>query len=157
MPMPPVLRSLLAAVAVAGLLAACRPAPSDPDGAARSDLSRPSLAVQALTRHMRSGDFAAFARDAVPPALHARLQIAWQAGDTRWPLVFTFIGFLMVRIPFAYLLALAEFEIPFVGWQVTGFGMGVQGAWWAMAADVCVRCCLMCGRFLQGGWKRVQV
>lgn len=86
MPMPPVLRSLLAAVAVAGLLAACRPAPSAPEGAARSDLSRPSLAVQALTRHMRSGDFAAFARDAVPPALHARLQIAWQAGDTRWPL-----------------------------------------------------------------------
>lgn len=86
MPMPPVLRSLLAAVMVAGLLAACRPAPSEPEGLARSDLSRPSLAVQALAGHMRSGDFAAFARDAVPPALHARLQAAWQAGDTRWPL-----------------------------------------------------------------------
>ncbi|NLA67068.1 MAG: hypothetical protein GX856_02255 [Gammaproteobacteria bacterium] len=35
---------------------------------------------------MRSGDFSAFARDAVPPALHSRLQAAWRAGATRWPL-----------------------------------------------------------------------
>src|SRR5690606_2749312 len=53
---------------------------------AASDLSRPTLAVQALSAHMRSGDFAAFARDAVPAPLHARLQVAWRAGDTRWPL-----------------------------------------------------------------------
>src|SRR5690606_18736756 len=44
------------------------------------------LAVQVLTGHMRSGDFAAFARDAVPPSLHARLEAAWGAGATRWPL-----------------------------------------------------------------------
>ena len=86
MPMPPTLRSLLAAAALAGLLAACRPAPTEPQGPARSDLGRPALAVQALAGHMRSGDYAAFARDAVPPELHARLQAAWRAGDTRWPL-----------------------------------------------------------------------
>lgn len=86
MPMPPTLRSLLAALALAGLLAACRPVPPASDAPAGSDLSRPALAVQALTGHMRSGDFAAFARDAVPPALHARLDAAWRAGHTRWPL-----------------------------------------------------------------------
>lgn len=86
MPMPPALRSLLAAVAMAGLLAACRPAVPDPQAQAATDLSRPALAVEALSGHMRSGDFAAFARDAVPPALHGRLEQAWRAGATRWPL-----------------------------------------------------------------------
>lgn len=85
MPIPPSLRSLLAATALAGLLVACRPAPPE-HARAPSDLSRPALAVQALSGHMRSGDFAAFARDAVPPSLHARLQLAWASGDTRWPL-----------------------------------------------------------------------
>jgi len=88
MPMPQPRRALLAAAAAAALLlAACRPVPpaaQAPDTA--SDLSRPAPAVQALTGHMRSGDFAAFARDAVPPALHARLDAAWRAGRTRWPL-----------------------------------------------------------------------
>lgn len=85
--MPPLLRRLLlAAVAGCLALAACRPLPPDADAPARSDLSRPALAVQALTGHMRSGAFDAFARDAVPPELHARLRAAWAAGDTRWPL-----------------------------------------------------------------------
>lgn len=47
---------------------------------------RPAQAVQLLTRHLRDNDLAAFARDAVPPELHARLQAAWQQGRTRWPL-----------------------------------------------------------------------
>ena len=42
--------------------------------------------MQLLTRHLRDNDLAAFARDAVPPALHAQLQVAWQQGRTRWPL-----------------------------------------------------------------------
>ena len=63
------------------------PAPdATPPMPAPSDLSRPALAGQALTGHMPSGDLAAFARDAVPPALHARLQAGWSAGRTRWPL-----------------------------------------------------------------------
>lgn len=86
MPMPPALRSLLAAVAMAGLLAACRPALQEPHVPATTDLSRPALAAEVLTAHMRSGDFAAFARDAVPPDLHTRLEQAWRAGRTRWPL-----------------------------------------------------------------------
>lgn len=87
MHIPSMLRSLLAAAALAGVLAACRPAPpTESRHAAQSDLSRPALAVQVLAGHMRSGDFVAFARDAVPPELHLRLQAGWHAGRTRWPL-----------------------------------------------------------------------
>lgn len=46
----------------------------------------PAQAVLLPTRHLRENDLAAFARDAVPPALHARLDAAWRRGDTRWPL-----------------------------------------------------------------------
>jgi putative MATE family efflux protein len=66
------------------------------------------------------------------------------AGDTRWPLLFTFIGFVGVRLPLAYLLALA------LGW-------GVRGAWYAMVADVLVRCALVTYRFSHGGWKKTEV
>jgi putative MATE family efflux protein len=66
------------------------------------------------------------------------------AGDTRWPLAFTFIGFLGVRIPAALLLAHA-------------WGWGVKGAWYAMVADVMVRCLLIAYRFNRGGWKRIEV
>jgi putative MATE family efflux protein len=66
------------------------------------------------------------------------------AGDTRWPLLFTFIGFVGVRLPLAYLLALA-------------WGWGVRGAWYAMVADVLVRCALVTYRFGHGGWKKTEV
>ena len=66
------------------------------------------------------------------------------AGDTRWPLVFTFIGFLIVRLPMT--------------WLVTQrWDWGIEGAWYAMAADIIVRCALITARFLTGGWKRVEV
>ncbi len=48
--------------------------------------TRPAQAVQLLTRHLRDNDLQAFARDAVPPALHAQLEAAWRDGRTRWPL-----------------------------------------------------------------------
>ena len=66
------------------------------------------------------------------------------AGDTRWPLAFTFIGFVGVRLPAAYLLAIA-------------WGWGIKGAWYAMVADVLVRCALVSYRFAHGGWKRTEV
>lgn len=48
--------------------------------------ARPAQAVQLLTRHLRNDDLQAFARDAVPPPLHAQLETAWREGHTRWPL-----------------------------------------------------------------------
>ena len=46
----------------------------------------PVEAVRELNAHLVSGDIAAFAHDAVPPELHARLDTAWREGRTRWPL-----------------------------------------------------------------------
>jgi putative MATE family efflux protein len=66
------------------------------------------------------------------------------AGDTRWPLAFTFIGFLGVRLPAAYLLAIV-------------WGWGINGAWYAMVADVLVRCALISYRFSRGRWKKIQI
>jgi putative MATE family efflux protein len=66
------------------------------------------------------------------------------AGDTRWPLVFSIIGMLGVRIPVAYWLT----SIP---------ALGVQGAWYAMIADLSVRAVLVLVRFFGGGWRDVEV
>jgi len=81
------------------------------------------------------------------PALAAVMMISGAlrgAGDTRWPLLITIVGFLGVRIPLAYLLA-------------QSWGWGVQGAWYAMLTDLSVRAVLISYRFLHGGWKRVKV
>jgi putative MATE family efflux protein len=67
------------------------------------------------------------------------------AGDTRVPLLFTWTGFLLVRIPLAYL---------FTGpW----FGLGLFGAWMAMFADLVVRGGFFLIRFAGGRWQRVTV
>jgi putative MATE family efflux protein len=66
------------------------------------------------------------------------------AGDTRVPLLFTWVGFLGVRIPLAYLLT----------WYL---GMGLWGAWVAMCADVTVRGLFFLLRFASGRWARVRV
>ena len=54
--------------------------------AAKPGADTPAEAVRGLTRHLVANDLAAFARDAVPPELHARLDTAWREGRTRWPL-----------------------------------------------------------------------
>ena len=70
-------------LALAALLGGCgRPAPPDLPGAA----SEPAGAVRQLAGHLRSNDLAAFARDALPPAEHARLAEAWRQDRSRWPL-----------------------------------------------------------------------
>jgi putative MATE family efflux protein len=66
------------------------------------------------------------------------------AGDTRWPLAVTWLGFVGLRIPLAWLLVLH-------------WGWGIQGAWYAMVIDVALRTALIAYRFLHGGWKRVEV
>ncbi len=71
------------------------------------------------------------------------------AGDTRWPWVFVLLGYLLVRIPLTYGLT-----TPVAG---GGWGWGLIGAWIAMFADLHARAILVAGRFLQGGWRRVEV
>jgi putative MATE family efflux protein len=65
------------------------------------------------------------------------------AGDTRVPLLFTWTGFLLVRIPLAYLF--------------TRLGWGLYGAWMAMFADLLVRGGFFLARFAGGRWQRVTV
>jgi hypothetical protein len=72
------------------LLVACGRAPSPAAGVGKPPpaqaATRPAQAVRQLTAHLRANEFDAFAREAVPPAVHARLQQAWREGRTRWPL-----------------------------------------------------------------------
>ncbi len=79
------------------------------------------------------------------------------AGDTRWPLAFSLLGFLGVRIPLAYWLAQDAVELPLLDVTIAGWGLGVVGAWYAMAVDLHVRALLVTLRFLEGGWKRIEV
>ncbi|NIL96834.1 MAG: MATE family efflux transporter [Planctomycetales bacterium] len=79
----------------------------------------------------------------LPLALHMVLSGALRgAGDTRWPLLFTLVGMLGIRIPIACLLT---------PWY------GVAGAWWAMLIDISLRCLMVVYRFRHGGWKRTVV
>ncbi|MEO5628730.1 MAG: hypothetical protein ABIQ62_03030 [Thermomonas sp.] len=48
--------------------------------------TRPVDAINVLAARLLARDGAGFARLAVPPDLHARLQTGWREGRTRWPL-----------------------------------------------------------------------
>ena len=74
------------------------------------------------------------------------------AGDTRWPLVITLIGFLLVRIPAAAWLLYEPRSVLGIALPV-----GVLGAWVATVADLWVRAALTAWRFRHGGWKQAQV
>jgi len=75
------------------------------------------------------------------------------AGDTRVPVLVTWLGFLGVRIPLVYWLTLPVVGLgPFGTWEG-----GLFGAWVAMFADLYVRGILLLVRFLSGGWQRVEV
>lgn len=76
---------LFAVLTLALCVSACQ-RQSTPAPATASDSTRPAQTVLLLTRHLHDNDLEAFARDAVPPALHARLVTAWREGRTRWPL-----------------------------------------------------------------------
>jgi putative MATE family efflux protein len=66
------------------------------------------------------------------------------AGDRFVPVLFSWAGFLAVRIPLAYLL--------------TGpAGLGLLGAWLAMFADILLRGGFFLARFAGGRWQRMRV
>jgi Na+-driven multidrug efflux pump len=67
------------------------------------------------------------------------------AGDTRVPVLFTWIGFLAVRIPLAYVLTGPAFDL------------GLLGAWVAMTADLFVRGAFFLWRFASGRWMLARV
>ncbi|MFO0852100.1 MAG: MATE family efflux transporter [Gemmataceae bacterium] len=67
------------------------------------------------------------------------------AGDTRVPVLFTWVGFVGVRLPLAYVLT-----HPAVGW-------GLLGAWVAMVTDIYVRGGFFVWRFAGGRWQTIKV
>ena len=78
------------------------------------------------------------------------------AGDTRVPVVFTWIGFFVVRIPLAYFLAFPTLDLGPLG-TFPGMAMGLYGTWLAMAADIYVRGAFFLHRFLRGRWQLQKV
>lgn len=78
------------------------------------------------------------------------------AGDTRVPVLFTCIGFFIVRIPLAYFLTQALVNLGPLGlWP--GLELGLLGAWWAMFADLIIRGLFFFYRFAHGTWKKQKV
>ena len=78
------------------------------------------------------------------------------AGDTRFPLLFTWVGFFAVRLPLAWWLSREMVQVlglaPFAGWN-----LGLFGCWLAMQIDINLRGVLFLVRFLGGKWRRVRV
>jgi len=66
------------------------------------------------------------------------------AGETRYPLLFTIIGVIGVRVPLGYLCGIT-------------LGGGLIGAWVGMNVDVTVRAILCFIRFTWGQWDRTAV
>jgi putative MATE family efflux protein len=78
------------------------------------------------------------------------------AGDTRVPVLFTWVGFFAVRIPLAYYLTLPYVDLGPLG-NLPGLDLGLFGAWLAMSADLVVRGLFFLARFAQGAWQRKTV
>jgi Na+-driven multidrug efflux pump len=78
------------------------------------------------------------------------------AGDTRFPILLTWIGFLVIRMPLAYLLTRDVVDFGSLG-TVPGWNLGLMGAWIAMFADLTIRGLLFLWRFTSGRWKLVRV
>ena len=78
------------------------------------------------------------------------------AGDTRVPLVITFVGLLGIRIPLAAFFAWSIVPLT-PDLAIGGLGLGVAGAWLAMVLDVTLRAMLILARFSGGQWRHVRV
>jgi putative MATE family efflux protein len=78
------------------------------------------------------------------------------AGDTRVPVLFTWLGFFVVRIPLAYYLTLPSIDLGSLG-VIPGANLGLIGAWLAMSADILLRGVFFTARFASGRWRTIPV
>lgn len=77
------------------------------------------------------------------------------AGDTRFPLLATWLGFFLVRLPLTWWLSRSDLAAPWG--HVPGWGLGLYGCWMAMQIDLWLRGGLLLARFLRGRWQSVRV
>jgi len=66
------------------------------------------------------------------------------AGDTRTTMILTFISVVGIRLPAVYIVAIE-------------MGYGLVGIWFALCGELLVRGLIFAGRYLHGGWTKVQV
>jgi putative MATE family efflux protein len=78
------------------------------------------------------------------------------AGDTRVPILISWFGFLVVRIPLAYLFTRSTIDLGWLG-VLPGWNLGLFGAWIAMCLDIWVRGTFFAVRFIRGRWKKIEV
>ena len=78
------------------------------------------------------------------------------AGDTRLPMVVSWFGFLVIRIPLAYFLMYRTIDLGPLG-TIQGLELGLYGAWLAMSADLLVRGGFLMARFASGRWQKIRV
>jgi Na+-driven multidrug efflux pump len=77
------------------------------------------------------------------------------AGDVKTPLYVSTLSMWLVRIAFAYVLALDS--ISFFGlFSFNGLGWGMWGVWVAMLLDWAVRAAIYLIRFLSNGWMKAK-
>jgi len=79
------------------------------------------------------------------------------AGATRLPLAINFLGMILVRLPLALLLAQDTVVLPGGLGTIPGCGLGVVGAWYAMAVDLTVRGLATLVIFTGKRWSRMEV
>jgi putative MATE family efflux protein len=79
------------------------------------------------------------------------------AGATRPPMLVNFVGLLAIRLPAAVLLAWPAVTLPGGLMTIPGLGLGVFGAWLAMAADLAARGLAMLVIFRGRGWSRTTI
>jgi Na+-driven multidrug efflux pump len=66
------------------------------------------------------------------------------AGDTRTPMVLSYLSIFCVRLPAVYLLGVV-------------LGYGLIGVWFALCGEVAVRGIIFALRFWQGDWLKAKV
>lgn len=76
------------------------------------------------------------------------------AGATHWPLIVNFVGLAAVRLPLAVFLAWPSVSLADGAIVLPAAGLGVVGAWYAMAADLTLRGLAMLFVFSRRGWTR---
>jgi putative MATE family efflux protein len=76
------------------------------------------------------------------------------AGDTRIALALSLLSRWVLRIPVAVVLAFAwTATLPLVGLTVGGFGIGVEGVWWAFSVGAFGSFVLAIAWFRRGTWR----